>query len=182
MVAESNNKQKWLLTGYELFGDIGAEALNVEKLSNIVGLNRSSFYHYFGDLEVFEAHLFRYHIDRYEAFYQLIKDYDKFDMLFGEDVMNRKAELAFQRQLLVNTSVTRYRECSDEARKHTEEKTYQLWSEYSQLKGDSEEQKILFRAIRDFYYIHYGQSQSEGVYSNPKDVLVLLHSYFRKDK
>lgn len=182
MEKKLTNKEKWILTGYEFFGEIGPEALNVEKLSNIVGLSRSSFYHYFGDIEVFESHLLNYHISRYEYFRDLIKDYDKFEMLFEDEVMQHKTELAFQRQLLVNVSVPKYNECSLKARTFTEEKTYQLWSEFSELKGDSDEQWILFRAIRDFYYIHYGQNGDKNEKSNPKDVLVLLHSYFSKKK
>lgn len=180
MALELNNKQKWILTGYQLFGEIGSEALNIEKLSNIVGLNRSSFYHYFGDLEIFETQLFDYHISRYEYFHDLIKDYDKFEMLFSEDVMKHKAELAFQRQLLINTSSPRYKQCSDKARKYTEEKTYQLWTEFGNLGQTSEEQWTLFRAIRDFYYIHYGQANKGNEKSDPKDVLVMLHSYFKQ--
>lgn len=178
MKNEIDNKQKWILAGYQFFGEIGPEAFNVEKLSNIVGLNRSSFYHYFGDMEVFESHLLRYHIGQYKYFYELIKDYNSFEKLFSEEVMQHKHELSFQRQLLVNVSIARYKNCSDEARKFTEEKTYQLWSEFSPLNSDSEEQKTLFRTVRDFFYIHYGQSSGNEGQKNPKDVLVLLHSYF----
>ncbi|MEO9802681.1 MAG: TetR/AcrR family transcriptional regulator [Reichenbachiella sp.] len=177
MKNDLDNKQKWILTGYQFFGQIGPAAFNVEKLSNLVGLNRSSFYHYFGDMEVFESQLLAYHISRYAFFYELIKDYDKFDMLFNEEVMQYKAELAFQRQLLINESISRYKNCSDEARKFTEAKTYQLWSEFNQLNNDSEEEWTLFRAIRDFYYIHHGQTKEGESQTNPKDVLVLLHSY-----
>ncbi|MEO9966762.1 MAG: TetR/AcrR family transcriptional regulator [Reichenbachiella sp.] len=172
-----DNRQKWILTGYQLFGEMGPVALNVEKLSNIIGLNRSSFYHYFGDMEVFESQLLTYHISRYAFFYDLIKDYDQFDMLFEDEVMQHKDELAFQRQLLIHESVARYKSCSDEARKHTEAKTYELWSAFNQQSNDSTESWTLFRAVRDFYYIHHGQVKDGSVESNPRDVLVLLHSY-----
>lgn len=172
-----DNRQKWILTGYQFFSDIGPAALNVEKLSNIVGLNRSSFYHYFGDMEVFESQILAYHVSRFAFFKDLIKGYDKFERLFEEEVMQYKTELAFQRQLLINQTVPRYKVCSDEARKYTEAKTYQLWSEFTQQKNDSEEAWTLFRAIRDFYYIHHGQSNGAEDQPDPKDVLVLLHSY-----
>ncbi|MCR9249363.1 MAG: TetR/AcrR family transcriptional regulator [bacterium] len=182
MAEELNNKEKWILTGYDLFGRIGPEALNVEKLSNIVGLNRSSFYHYFGDIAVFESHLLDYHISKYQMFHDIIKDYDKFEMLFEDDVMRHKEVLAFQRQLLINLSVPKYNECSLKARTYTEKKTYELWSAFNNVEKDSEEQWTLFRAIRDFYYIHYGQADGQTDKTDPKDVLVLLHSYFSQNK
>lgn len=176
-----DNKQRWILAGYELFGDIGPSALNVEKLSNILGLNRSSFYHYFGDMEVFESRLLAYHVERYEHFYQLMKDYDKFEQLFSQEIMQHKSELAFQRQLMINQSTTRYKQCSEDAREHTEEKTFQLWTAYSQPAGDEKTTWDIFRALRDFYYIHFGQKVSENE-TNPQDVLVILQSYFYKSK
>lgn len=172
---KEDNKSKWLLAGYELFGEIGPEALNVEKLSNIVGLNRSSFYHYFGDIEIFESRLLEYHISRYENFYEIIKDYEKFELLFSDEVMQHKTELAFQRQLMINEAITRYKECSTKARQHTEEKTYELWTKFSKVDKDSDEEWKLFKAIRDFYFVRYGVKDEK-----PEDVLVLLHRYLSK--
>ena len=176
-----DNKEKWIKTGYELFGEIGALALNVEKLSNLVGLNRSSFYHYFGDMEVFESALLWHHVERFKHFGLLMKDYTEFEQLFGEEIMQHKAELAFQRTLLINQSVARYKACSEDSRQYTEAKTYELWTAYNKSERDTKEAKDLFRAIRDFYYIHFGQQLKEHD-TNPKDVLILLHSYFTKGK
>jgi hypothetical protein len=81
MIADVNNKERWLLARYELFGEIGLVVLNVEKISNIVGLNGSSYYLYSEGMEIFEAHLFPLHIVNYESFFQLITDYDKIDVL-----------------------------------------------------------------------------------------------------
>jgi AcrR family transcriptional regulator len=172
-----DNRHKWILTGYDLFGEIGPEALNVEKLSNLVGLNRSSFYHYFGDMMKFEGALFEHHKERYESIATVIKDYERFDQLFSEEVFDHKNALAFQRQLLVNQATDRYRKCSDEARIHTEKKTFELWTAMGKNEKASEEDWMMFRAMRDFYFVHHGQPNG---LSNPKDMMLLLHKYLNK--
>lgn len=173
-----DNRQKWIETGYSLFGEIGSEALNVEKLSSLVGLNRSSFYHYFKDLERFEKALFENHKKRFEILGTIIKDFDRFDQLFNDEVFVHKDALAFQRQLLINQSISRYKECSEMVRKFTEEKTFELWTAASKSKETDEEQWEVFRAIRDFYYIHHGQSSGPN---NPKELMVLLNRYLNRD-
>ncbi|MFY0650925.1 MAG: TetR/AcrR family transcriptional regulator [Cyclobacteriaceae bacterium] len=177
MINTIDNRQKWISTGYGLFGELGPEALNVEKLSNIVGLNRSSFYHYFGDIESFESALFSHHIKQYEAFGEIIKDYDQFEQLFTQEVFDHKDALAFQRQLMINQGITRYKNCSDNARKFTEQKTFELWSVFNENKNESETEWTLFRALRDFYFIHHGQNTS---LRDPKEVLMMLHQHLNK--
>ena len=116
MVKVSEYKLKWIMTGYTLFGEIGTEALNIEKLSIIMGLNRSSFNHYFGDIELFETDLLMYHLERYENFGEIIKDYDKFELLFTDEVYDHLDALAFQRQLMINQGIFRYKQCHDDSR------------------------------------------------------------------
>lgn len=172
MEKTSENQQKWLDAGYSLFGEIGLEALNVEKLSSLVGLSRSSFYYYFGDLLAFEEELMNIHIINYEKFGELMKGYEHFEKLFSDEIMVHKEALSFQRQLLINKSVKRYQNCSDKARSFTEKKTYELWMKFKNVDQDSDEEWALFKAIRDFYFVQFGQSDQD-----PQDVLVLLHSY-----
>ena len=172
-----DNRQKWIKTGYELFGEIGPEALNIEKLSNLIGIKRSSFYHHFGDLESFEREILQHHVNRYEIIWEIIKDYSKFEQLFSDEVFSHRDVLAFQRQLMIHESIERYKKCSQDARKYTEEKTFQLWSAFNHSKNDSEEEWKLFRAIRDFYYVRHGQANNT---EDPKEVLVMLQNYLNK--
>jgi len=172
MKKRQDNREKWISCGYALFGEIGTEALNVEKLSNLVGLSRSSFYYYFRDLTRFEEELLSRDLENYRYFGNLIEDYTRFEELFSDEIMVHNEALAFQRQLLINRSTVRYKACSADARKFTEAKTFALWTQYKNVDPNSSEEWELFKSLRDFYFVHYGQSDR-----NPEDVLVLLHSY-----
>ena len=175
----SSNYDKWLQQGYELFGEIGPLALNAEKLSSLVGLNRSSFYHYFGTMEAFEKDLLEFHIERYKIVGDIIKDYEALEELFSEDVFQHQDALLFQRQLLIHQGTERYRKCSEGARAFTEAKTFELWSTFTANDTKSEEEWNLFKAVRDFYFIHHGQQPGLG---DPKEVIVMLHQFLKGDR
>ena len=55
MVAPHKNfgQVKWLETGYRHFAEYGPEKLSINKLSKELNSSRASFYHYFGDIDVF---------------------------------------------------------------------------------------------------------------------------------
>lgn len=55
------NKEKWLEEGYAQFAENGPENLSINKISKALGFSRASFYHYFGDTEVFIEHLLAKH-------------------------------------------------------------------------------------------------------------------------
>ena len=54
-------KQKWIEKGYEHFALYGPENLSINKISKEIGSPRASFYHYFGDIDVFIEELFDLH-------------------------------------------------------------------------------------------------------------------------
>ncbi len=166
------NRQKWIEAGYSFFAEIGPEALNVEKLSSIVGLSRSSFYYYFGDLHAFEEALLALHLENYKQFGELMKNFENFKQLFSAEIMAHSGALSFQRQLLINKSLSRYQECSLQARVYTEEKTFQLWTKLKNADSNSEEEWVLFKALRAFFFVQYGQPNQD-----PQNVLVQLNGY-----
>ncbi len=54
----------WINAGYQIFAYEGPNGLKVERLAKAVGKNKSSFYHLFGDLEIFIDHLLKHHQHR----------------------------------------------------------------------------------------------------------------------
>ena len=47
------SKQKWIEKGYEHFALYGPDNLSINKLSKEIGSSRASFYHHFGDIDIF---------------------------------------------------------------------------------------------------------------------------------
>jgi AcrR family transcriptional regulator len=57
----SNSYKTWIEAGYNQFAIAGLEGIQVEGLARITNLNKSGFYHYFGDRETFLEQLMKHH-------------------------------------------------------------------------------------------------------------------------
>ncbi len=61
MSRPDTSKQKWIEKGYGHFALYGPENLSINKISKEIGSPRASFYHHFGDMEVFIEELLDKH-------------------------------------------------------------------------------------------------------------------------
>jgi AcrR family transcriptional regulator len=175
--SESSTKEKWIKTGYQLFGQVGTAALNVERLSIILALSRSSFYHHFGEIEVFENHLFKHHVSRYQKLKIHLDNCQSFNPDLLTLISHWKDEMTFQRQLLINESTPRYLQCFNDAKTITENKAYKLWSADEKVDTSPTKNFNLFQTIRDFYLIHYDQADEEEIRTTITGIQTLLHGH-----
>ena len=58
---KAKNSSIWTEAGYDLFAEEGIEGIQVERLARILNLNKSGFYHYFGDLDGYCDELIKLH-------------------------------------------------------------------------------------------------------------------------
>jgi len=68
MPKTKESKQKWIEKGYEHFALYGPSNLSVNKLSKEIESSRASFYHHFGDVEVFIEALLDMHWELIQEF------------------------------------------------------------------------------------------------------------------
>lgn len=61
MVKSLESRKIWIEKGYEHFALYGPENLSINKISKEIGSSRASFYHFFGDLDVFIEELLDKH-------------------------------------------------------------------------------------------------------------------------
>lgn len=61
-------KEKWLETGYRHFAQYGPINLSINKISQELGSSRASFYHHFGETDIFLDELLAMHWGISEAF------------------------------------------------------------------------------------------------------------------
>ncbi len=74
MATSENTRELWIEKGYEHFALYGPENLSINKISKDVGSSRASFYHHFGDVEIFIDELLTRHWHIIEAFNELGKE------------------------------------------------------------------------------------------------------------
>lgn len=111
----SNTKaeQDWIDIGYRIFALDGPQSLKVERLSRAVGKNKSSFYHYFADLEVFTQRLLDFHLSQA----RIVADKEaqsKNEAELSEVILQHKEDLLFNRQLRIHRDNPYFKKCFDE--------------------------------------------------------------------
>lgn len=61
-INKTKSYTSWVKAGYELFALEGPEGIQIERLARILDLNKSGFYHYFGNHDTYFQHLMQYHL------------------------------------------------------------------------------------------------------------------------
>src|SRR4051812_5078427 len=90
--------------GYDLFAHEGPASIHIERIARLLELNKSSFYHHFGTLEVFYEQLVQYH---YQQIDHALKDLQKsqsMDQEYLERVIKNKLTFMTQVQLVRHKS------------------------------------------------------------------------------
>ncbi len=125
---ENDNKQAWILAGYEIFSKEGPKGLKVEVISRQVGKSKSSFYHHFSDLEVFTELLLNYHLQMAEIIAQREKLCKNIEPDLINILVDVKKDLLFNRQLRINRTVQTFKECFERSNKLVEEAFLDVWA------------------------------------------------------
>jgi AcrR family transcriptional regulator len=97
-----DKKDVWITTGYEMFAESGIGELKIERLAKKVGLNKSSFYHHFADLDLFEACLLRRHVEQSHIMAKKEQSAKSIDPELIDILLEHKTDLLFNRQLRIN--------------------------------------------------------------------------------
>ncbi|WP_281612608.1 TetR/AcrR family transcriptional regulator [Flammeovirga sp. SubArs3] len=95
-------QQLWINAGYKVYSTEGPNGLKVERLAKVVGVSKSSFYHYFADLECFIDDLFRYHLEQCKIIAEKERHCEKIHPDLIDIFIEHKTDLLFQRQLRIH--------------------------------------------------------------------------------
>lgn len=105
-----NKEQIWLDNGYYTFAFEGPKGLKVETLAKSVGKNKSSFYHFFADLEIFVSKLLKLHLERTK---EMAKKESQAEtkIELAQIILEHKVDLFFNRQLRVHRDNNAFKTC-----------------------------------------------------------------------
>ena len=147
------SSKKWIEAGYELFAKDGPEGINVERLAKILDLNKSGFYHYFGDREIFLYELRDYHHQEMNNFYNEIS----FLRCFVPDYLNLliKYQTSFfvQMQLRRHENLPIFKDAFDVVKEKTEKKCLRLWATYINLPVNDPAALKLWKILGDVFFM-----------------------------
>lgn len=106
----NDNQEIWIKKGYEIFALYGQAGLKIEPIAKSVGKSKSSFYHYFVDLEIFIGHLLKNHIEQSKIIAKKEQDAKNIDPELITVLLEHRTDLLFNRQLRINQNNQSYLE------------------------------------------------------------------------
>lgn len=151
---KDNTRQLWIEKGYEQFALCGPEYLSINKLSKSIGFSRASFYHHFGDIDVFKETLLELHWQIALQFNELGKE--KCTKLFPDlyDILE-------QNPIVLQFSLQLFRHRSQPAFNYIFLKTYQasaksfaleLFRKHFDLTQSTNEVYLLWLTLGEAWY------------------------------
>ncbi len=101
MAAKEKSIDKWLNAAYELFAEVGPEAMNVKALSEACDLPRTNFYYHFVDMDDLIERLLHDHLEREGKKMRLEfeQHFDRFIPDLYDIIANNKQIIRFHWQL-----------------------------------------------------------------------------------
>ncbi len=101
-MSKNNSEHTWIEAGYEQFAAEGLEGIQVERLARITALNKSGYYHYFGERDTFLEKLMEHHLHLGITYTNELKQIKQFDPEYLELLIKYKTPLMFTSQLVRN--------------------------------------------------------------------------------
>ncbi|WP_421765488.1 TetR/AcrR family transcriptional regulator [Ekhidna sp.] len=96
---KGDKRNIWIDAAYRRFALHGEAGLTVEAIARDLGKNKSSFYHYFGDLQVLTFEILTQHLQNSNEVGRKIKDAIALDPDVIHIIMDHKIDFLFHKQL-----------------------------------------------------------------------------------
>lgn len=147
-----STKEKWIVTGYELFAEEGPKDIRVERLARILDLNKSSFYHFFGDLDYFFQQMVAYHHAQVELYLADVRKCRNFDPDFLHTLVHHKVPVLAHMQLVLNRHVPLFFDAYKQVNVKADRVILPLWSVFIGIPEQPELALQYFEQVRDMFY------------------------------
>ncbi len=146
------NKEIWIKTGYDCFALSGPSGLKIEPLAKKVGKNKSSFYHYFADLELYIDELLTYHIEQSKIIAEKEKKSQNINPELIEIIVEHKMDILFNRQLRINRNNKKLLSALEKSNEIVGNDFVMLWVRDLSLKLTQKQLESIFElALENFY-------------------------------
>lgn len=100
---KGDKRHVWIEAGYRRFAAQGEAGLTVESIARDLGKNKSSFYHYFGELQVLKSDILDLHIAHSKTVGEKIAAASQLDPDVLEIILEHKEDFLFHKQLKLET-------------------------------------------------------------------------------
>lgn len=169
---------EWITQGYKVMAMKGSSGLNVEAIARAIQKNKSSFYYYFGTMEVFEATLLEYHIERVHELAAAIKKCQSIRPDLFHVFINYQTDLFFHKQLRVHREKESYRLCFEQAFAQIEAAMLPQWAAFLGLENQQFFANAFLQLVAENFLLQITPPTFD--YAWLDDYLRYIHSFWRQ--
>lgn len=142
--------EEWVNLGYQLFSEEGHEGFQVDRLARILGRNKSSFYHYFPEKELYIKSLIDLHWKNAIELRQKYTEVEEFDPGFIRLLIENKQLILFHMNLIRNKDVKIFKEVFQKINDFIDPAIIPIWAKEFSISESLARQ--LFPTARDVFY------------------------------
>lgn len=182
---KSNTSQKWIEAGYERFAHEGPLGIQVERLARIIGVNKSGFYHYFGDHDIFIEHLVEYHSNLVLRFAVEASALKTFDPEYLELIVTYKLTSMFQMQIGRNQKNPLYAKAFTNLNLILSSAVAPLWAEFIHIPDNPELAVRYYNLVRSTLYANGNgptELNYETLHSIANDAKVIVQDMIKREQ
>ncbi|MEL7342383.1 MAG: TetR/AcrR family transcriptional regulator [Bacteroidota bacterium] len=158
----------WIQAGYQTFALEGPQGLKVERLAKQVQKNKSSFYHYFADLDIFTEFLLNHHLQQAQMLAVEEAKCTSLDELIDR-IVAYKFNLLFNRQLRVHREIPAFQQCFEKTNELTAQAIMGMWAKMLGLHDNSYLAALVLKLGIENFYLQITQENLNHEW---------LHQYF----
>jgi AcrR family transcriptional regulator len=149
---QSRTFQSWIDAGYEVFSREGEEGIQIERLARNLDLNKSGFYHHFGDRRTYIEHLIRQHIQQMDELRTEAGLLKTFDPEFINLLINNKMRVIFHMQLMRYRHIQTYADAYHIGNSKLDEAVLPIWGAYLGLPTQPHLALRYYKMVRDTFF------------------------------
>lgn len=176
-----NNRIKWIKAGTKLFAEHGINGLKAELIAKEVGTSKSSFYHYFADMEIFVDRLLEHHLSQYKIISEKESRCKSLNPEIYTILIEYKTDLLFNRQLRIHKYDSRFANCLAKTNSIAGPVFMQVWKNDLNFNLPPVILDKLFSLVRESFYLQIdkdvlNEEWLPNYFSSVKDTLTGIAS------
>jgi AcrR family transcriptional regulator len=151
-MSKSKAYQAWIEAGYDLFSQEGYDGIQIERLARIVDLNKSGFYHYFGDRETYFKHLMQHHLNNADLQVKDVQSLHNFIPGYIQYMLHFSTPVLVNMQLVRESHHPLFATTFVEVNKKVDPATLPLWADFIGIPENPGLAFRYFEFFRDMFY------------------------------
>ncbi len=149
----SKGYKAWIDAGYDLFAQEGYDGIQVERLARIIDMNKSGFYHYFGNRETYFKHLMQHHLNNADLLVEAIQSIHSFEPDYIKFLISFSTPILVQKQLLRENHHPLFATTFIEGNKTVDPTIIPLWANFIGMGEDPVLASRFFEFFRDMFFV-----------------------------